>query len=221
MLVSATAAAIAACDSSRPREGFLGGMERWNRRVQSWLLHEGSRAPAYSVADETPLANMPPYFVSMTMPIAPPNWTLFVGGMVSRPRTFTLGELMRLSRTDIRIEHHCVEGWSAIQSWHGVLLRDLAEVVGADLRAQFVDFHSFDAGYHSSWDRESALHAQTLLAYGVHGEPLTPEHGAPLRLYSPVKLGYKNVKYLTEVKFLPVETGGFWEDRGYEWFAGT
>jgi DMSO/TMAO reductase YedYZ molybdopterin-dependent catalytic subunit len=221
LVTSATAATLASCDSMRPREGFLGRMERVNQRFQSWLLSPDSRAPAYTAADETPLANMPPYFVSMSMPIAPPNWVLLVGGMVARPRRFSLDELMRMTRTDLRVEHHCVEGWSAIQSWHGVRLRDLADVVGADPRARFVDFQSFDSGYHSSWDRESALHAQTLLAYGVHGQPLTPEHGAPLRLYSPVKLGYKNVKYLTEVKFLPRENGGYWEDRGYEWFAGT
>ncbi|HEX9399422.1 MAG TPA: molybdopterin-dependent oxidoreductase, partial [Anaeromyxobacter sp.] len=62
---------------------------------------------------------------------------------------------------------------------------------------------------------------QTILAYGMYGEPLRVEHGAPLRLYSAVKLGYKMVKYLTEVSFLPVRTGGYWEDQGYEWFAGV
>ena len=85
----------------------------------------------------------------------------------------------------------------------------------------FVDFRSFDAGYWSSWDRDSAFHAQTLLAYGMNGRPLAPAHGAPVRLYGSVKLGYKQVKYLTEVNFLDRETGGYWEDQGYEWYAGV
>jgi len=84
-----------------------------------------------------------------------------------------------------------------------------------------VEFRSFDAGYWSSWDRESALHTQTLLAYGMNGEQLYPDHGAPLRVYSAVKLGYKMVKYLTEVNFLAERTGGYWEDQGYEWFGGV
>ena len=65
------------------------------------------------------------------------------------------------------------------------------------------------------------MHPQTLLAYGMNGRELYPDHGAPLRLYSAVKLGYKNVKYLTEVNFLPTKTGGYWEDQGYEWYAGV
>jgi len=60
-----------------------------------------------------------------------------------------------------------------------------------------------------------------LLAYGMNGHPLGPGHGAPLRLYSAIKLGYKNVKYLTEINFLPNKIGGYWEDQGYEWFAGV
>ena len=71
-----------------------------------------------------------------------------------------------------------------------------------------------------SLDMADALHPQTLLAYGMNGALLYPDHGAPLRVYSAVKLGYKMVKYLTEVNFLPERTGGYWEDQGYEWFGG-
>jgi DMSO/TMAO reductase YedYZ molybdopterin-dependent catalytic subunit len=119
------------------------------------------------------------------------------------------------------VQHHCVEGWSAVASWHGVRLSEIARLVGIDRRVQFVEFRSFDSGYWSSWDLASALHPQTLLAYGFNGSPLYAEHGAPLRVYSAVKLGYKDVKYLTEVNFLPDITGGYWENQGYEWFAGV
>jgi DMSO/TMAO reductase YedYZ molybdopterin-dependent catalytic subunit len=87
--------------------------------------------------------------------------------------------------------------------------------------AEYVDFQSFDSGYHESWDLESALHPQTLVAYGLDGGTLGPAHGAPARLHSPVKLGYKNVKYLTRVAFLPKRNGGYWSDQGYEWYGGT
>jgi DMSO/TMAO reductase YedYZ molybdopterin-dependent catalytic subunit len=220
-----------ACEkaASPPRihRGFLGAFERLNRRVQSGLYSPSSHGRAYDQRDETPIAAFPGegYFVSPTVPAAPAGWVLRVGGAADRPATFTLDDLTRMSPTEYRAEHHCVEGWSAIASWRGVRLADLAAIVGAH-RVGFVEFRSFDVDasgrrYSSSWDRASAFHPQTILAYGMDGEPLTPLHGAPLRLYSPVKLGYKNVKYLTDVNFMPEATGGYWEDMGYEWFAGT
>jgi DMSO/TMAO reductase YedYZ molybdopterin-dependent catalytic subunit len=141
--------------------------------------------------------------------------------MVARPVTLSLEQLQQMPRTDLRVRHHCVEGWSAVASWHGVRLRELAEMVGADPRAGYVEFRSFDSGYWSSWDRESALHPQTILAYGMNGQPLGPDHGAPIRVYTAVKLGYKMVKYLTEVSFRPERSGGYWENQGYEWFGGV
>jgi DMSO/TMAO reductase YedYZ molybdopterin-dependent catalytic subunit len=217
--------ALAACNGRRPQEGLLGSMARWNDRVQGGLLGlvgGAAGAPAHT----TEPGAFPSYHIAPFVPIKPDGWRLRVGGLVARPKSFDLDELMRLPRTDLRVEHHCVEGWSAVADWHGVRLADLAEAVGADRRADFVDFRSFDVDldgtpYWSSWDRESAFHRQTVLAYGMNGKPLTPGYGAPLRLYSAVKLGYKNVKYLTEVNFLDHATSGFWEESGYEWFAGT
>ncbi|RKG84979.1 molybdopterin-binding protein [Corallococcus sp. CA049B] len=221
VLLGAAALATSACDSQRPRAGFLGVMDRFNERAQSALFHPQRLAPEEPAEQLTPPGDFPHYFISETVPLAPADWRLEVEGLVARPRAFTLEELRRLPRTDYRIRHHCVEGWSAVASWHGVAIRDLAEAVGADPRAGFVEFRSFDQGYYSSWDAPSALHPQTMLAYGMNGAPLIPGHGAPLRLYSGVKLGYKMVKYLTTVRFLPEATGGTWEDRGYEWFAGV
>ncbi|GMT97522.1 molybdopterin-binding protein [Corallococcus caeni] len=221
VLLGAAALATSACDSQRPREGFLGVMDRFNQRAQTALFHPARLAPEEPVEQLTPPRDFPHYFISDTVPLAPAGWRLEVGGLVARPRAFSLEELRQLPRTDFRIRHHCVEGWSAVASWHGVRVSDLARAVGADPRAGFVEFRSFDQGYYSSWDAPSALHPQTVLAYGMNGAPLIPGHGAPLRLYSGVKLGYKMVKYLTTVRFLPEATGGTWEDRGYEWFAGV
>ena len=76
-------------------------------------------------------------------------------------------------------------------------------------------------GYHECWDVESALHPQTLVAYGMDGHLLDAAHGAPARLHSPIKLGYKNTKYLTAIVFRSDRTGGYWSDQGYEWYGGT
>lgn len=221
LLLGASALATTACDSRKPQAGFLGAMERFNLRVQVALFDKDRLAPEEPADALTPPGQFPQYFISDALPLAPAGWALKVGGLVAKPQVLSVEDLRRLPRTEYRIRHHCVEGWSAVASWHGVRVRDLAEAVGVEPRAQCVEFRSFDKGYWSSWDRPSAFHAQTILAYGMNGQPLPPEHGAPLRLYSAVKLGYKMVKYLTEVNFLPEPTGGYWEDQGYEWYAGV
>ncbi len=200
---------------------FLRGMGRWNQTFQE-LLYSPTRIVAEPpVSDLTPESAFPSYFIADDMPLAPDGWALKVGGLVARPATFTLDQLKRMPRTDMRIRHHCVEGWSAVAAWQGVRVSEVAKIVGASPEARYVEFRSFDAGYWSSWDRASATHPQTILAYGMNGHELPPQHGAPVRLYSAVKLGYKSVKYLTEVNFLPNQTGGYWENQGYEWFAGV
>jgi len=216
----AAASVISGCES-RPVVRFLEVMQRWNRKTEEAIFSPKRLAPELPASATTPEDAFPAYFISDSMPLVPPNWALRVGGVVRRPMMLTRAQLQRMTRTDMRVQHHCVEGWSAVASWHGVRLREIAKLTGVDQRARFVEFRSFDSGYWSSWDLESAVHPQTLLAYGFNGGPLYAEHGAPLRVYSAVKLGYKNVKYLTEVNFMPNRTGGYWEDQGYEWFAGV
>jgi DMSO/TMAO reductase YedYZ molybdopterin-dependent catalytic subunit len=196
-------------------------MERANERFQRALFDPNRLAPELGEDEETPYEDFPKYKISRRFPLAPAGWTLAVGGLVAHPLALSLADLIRLPRTRTRVRHHCVEGWTAVASWDGVRLSELARLAGADPAAGYVEFRSFDSGYWSSWDRDSALHPQTILAYGMNGAPLSVEHGAPLRLHSAVKLGYKMVKYLTEVRFLPARTGGYWEDQGYEWFAGV
>src|SRR5439155_12758506 len=127
-------------------------------------------------------------------------------------------DLKRMPRTEIRVRHHCVEGWSAVAGWNGVRVSDLAKLAGPDPRVRYVEFRSFDSGYWSSWDLASAMHPQTILAYGMNGHELYPDHGAPLRLYSAVTLGYKMVKYLTEVNYLRDPTRRYSQNQGYDWF---
>jgi DMSO/TMAO reductase YedYZ molybdopterin-dependent catalytic subunit len=220
-LLAGAALGALGCDTESPDQGLLGRIQRLNGRIQAALFNPRHRVPELPPGSETRERDFPEYFTAATVPRAPAGWTLKVGGLVQRPLQLTVADLTRMSQTQVRVRHHCVEGWSAVASWQGVSVAEIAERAGADPRAGFVEFRSFDEGYYSSWDRGSALHSQTILAYGMNGHPLTPGHGAPLRLYAGVKLGYKMVKYLTEVSFLPNPTGGTWEDQGYEWFAGV
>ncbi len=218
----AAASLLAGCDARHPVTAFLKCMLRFNEGFEALLFSPSRLAPEAPEKDLTPEGAFPAYFIADTMPFPPAGWSLKVGGMVARPGTFTLEQLKSMPRTDMRVRHHCVEGWSAVAAWHGLRLSELARAVGADPRVRYVEFRSFDEDYWSSWDIGSALHPQTLLAYGMNGHELHPDHGAPLRVYSAIKLGYKSVKYLTEVNFLPTRTGGgYWEDQGYDWFAGV
>src|SRR6266700_3576257 len=134
--------------------------------------------------------------------------------------SYFISDMMRLPRTSYTVKHHCVEGWSAIASWHGVPVSAIVERCRPLRTARYIGFESFDAGYSNGWDLASAMHPQTILAYGMNDNPLPPAHGAPLRLYAPTKLGYKLTKYLVSMTFTDQRPGGYWEDQGYPWFGG-
>jgi DMSO/TMAO reductase YedYZ molybdopterin-dependent catalytic subunit len=223
---SLSAAWLAACNSEGPRsaERILRYGERKNETVERAIFrHTSMDVAGRSVANSG--SAFPAYYVAPTVPVwneaAAGPWSLEVGGMVAKPMRLSLADLQSMPRVTERVNHYCVEGWTAVASWIGVRLRDLAALVQPSPDAHYVDFQSFDDDYHESWDIESALHPQTLIAYGMDGRLLGPAHGGPARVYSPVKLGYKNTKYLTKVVFLPVRNGGYWSDQGYEWYGGV
>jgi DMSO/TMAO reductase YedYZ molybdopterin-dependent catalytic subunit len=141
-----------ACDSKRPRRGFLGAMERVNERFQRALFDPTRLAPELGEGELTAPGEYPQYKIGEDFPIAPGAWALEVGGLVARPLTLPLAELQRLPRTQTRVRHHCVEGWSAVAAWDGVRVSELARLAGVDARARYVEFVSFEAGYFSSWD---------------------------------------------------------------------
>jgi DMSO/TMAO reductase YedYZ molybdopterin-dependent catalytic subunit len=133
-------------------------------------------------------------------------------------------------RTQIT-RHDCVEGWSAIGKWTGTPLAALLDHVRPRAGARYVVFHCFDdmeedTPYYESIDLDEARHPQTLLAYGLNGGPLPVANGAPLRLRVERQLGYKHAKYIRQIEvvasFADVGdgNGGYWEDNGYEWYAG-
>ena len=187
-------------------------------------LGEGLLAVTHRTADPRQVARgqMPAYFISDAIPMLsdPPTWRLQVGGLVAKPAEFTLPRLNQLPHIGYTGTHHCVEGWSVVKSWNGVPFTTIAALVEPLAAARYVQFDSFDSNYMNGWDLESAMHPQTILADAFEGHPLTPAHGAPLRLYSTIKLGYKLTKYLTKVTFTAEKPGGYWENQGYPWFGG-
>ncbi len=149
------------------------------------------------------------------------NFKLTVDGEVTKPLSLSINNLHQLPFTSTIIRHVCVEGWAATVQWGGVRISDLLMLAAPKVGAKYVYFQSAD-GYYESWDLASALHPQTLLAYKMNGQFLPAENGAPLRLATPIKLGYKLSKWVTAItltqELLPKK--GYWEDLGYEWFAG-
>ncbi len=227
-LASLAAAGVAAAGGACAWDGgrmIAPGLKSWSR-VNDWVsarLFSGSRlAREYAVTRRTADAEFPAYYVSDDLPRLADSagWRLKVGGMVRKPVALDLARLAAMPRLSYTVKHHCVEGWTAIATWTGVPFRALAELVEPLPAARYVKFTSFDSGYSNGWDMPSAMHPQTILAYGYNDRPLMPEHGAPLRLYSPTKLGYKNTKYLVAVDFTDTRPGGYWEDQGYPWFGG-
>src|SRR4029079_6036498 len=101
-----------------------------------------------------------------------------------------------------------------------VVLERVGARVEPKREARCLRFEPFDNDYFNGWDMKSALHPQTILAYAWNDRPLAPNHGAPLRLYSPIKLGYKLTKFLTAITFTAERPGGYWEDQGYPWLGG-
>jgi DMSO/TMAO reductase YedYZ molybdopterin-dependent catalytic subunit len=163
------------------------------------------------------------------------DWRLVVGGLVEAPLELSLAELRAMpSRTQIT-RHDCVEGWSCIGKWKGVPLGALLERARLKPDARYIVFYCADdlgetgteeGKYYESVGLADAFHEQTILAYEMNDQTLPIPHGAPLRLRVERQLGYKMAKYVMRIEAVDgLSTirggrGGFWEDLGYEWYAG-
>ena len=148
------------------------------------------------------------------------KWSLTVSGAVKKPGDYKLGQIQALPRQRQNTRHVCVEGWDVIGRFGGARFSDFLNMIGADTTANFVYVECAD-DYYETIDMATALHPQTLLCYEMYDHPLTREHGAPLRLNIPTKVGYKQAKYLTDMKVTNVvERFGYWEDQGYSYFYG-
>jgi DMSO/TMAO reductase YedYZ molybdopterin-dependent catalytic subunit len=213
---------LTGCDVSRPAsvESALLTISRFNDRVQALLFDPYKLAPTYPAS----MILRPPKFnayydVMDVKPVSGATWRLELSGLVAEKRPWTLQDLQALPQTSMVIKHICVEGWSYIGGWTGTPLRAFLERVGADLRAKYVAFKTAD-DYPSSIDMATALHPQTLLATKYGGETLADPFGYPLRLRTATKLGYKNPKWVTAIEVTNTYTGGYWESKGFSWFAG-
>jgi len=159
------------------------------------------------------------------------SYRLVVDGAVEHRQAFSLAQLQKMNQTTQITRHDCVEGWSAVGKWSGVRLSDLLDVVKPRSDARYVVFHCMDTDeqgtpYYESLDMHQAAHPQALLALRLNDAPLDSKHGAPLRLKVPTQLGYKNAKWVNHIELvgsfanIAMGNGGYWEDEGYEWYAG-
>ena len=152
--------------------------------------------------------------------VDPAAWRMAVEWPGGR-RSIGLDELRALPRVEQTVEFKCIEGWSTVVTWAGVRFADLAERLGpAAGAAPYVGLESIGGRYYVGLEVEAAMHPQTLLAYELNGEPLTPPHGAPLRLAIPVKYGIKNIKQIGLIRFTAERPRDFWAEQGYDWYAG-
>jgi len=227
-VVAGPASLVAACgwDGGRVLEPRLRAFGRLNDWVSEKIFFSPTRlARQYPTTARTASADFPSYSITFNhtreYPTPPKGWALDVGGLVKQPVRLTPAMLEGLPRVTYTVKHHCVEGWTAIATWTGVPVSAVVSMVQPTPAARYLRFDSFDSRYYNGWDLVSAMHPQTILAYACNDRPLEKNHGAPLRLYSPIKLGYKLTKYLTAMTFTSERPGGYWEDQGYPWFGGV
>jgi DMSO/TMAO reductase YedYZ molybdopterin-dependent catalytic subunit len=185
------------------------------------LFRTDHLAPTFAASDLTPFNRFPLNSYDVDDPgIDLGNWVFTVTGQVRQPGDYTIAQIKALPRVTENTRHVCVEGWDVIGRFGGARLSDFLKMVGADPNARFVSVECAD-DYYESLDWATAMHPQTLLCYEMYDQPLTREHGAPLRLTIPTKIGYKQAKYLTRLTVSRVvERAGYWEDQGYSKFYG-
>ncbi|WP_454597081.1 molybdopterin-binding protein [Qipengyuania sp. SM2507] len=238
-IVAAGATVLAGCNKiaeSGPGTRLLSAAERWHKAAHELLTDRKALAPEY------PRSAISPFFRGngTTDPQEPAyrrhaaedfaNWRLEVGGLVASPMSLSLDNLRRLPQRTQVTRHDCVEGWSAIGEWTGPQLSLLLEAAGLREEANYIVFRCADTlngdVYYESVDRIDAFHPQTIVAHSLNGEPLPIRNGAPLRMRIERQLGYKHAKYLTAIEAVASldeiggGEGGYWEDRGYQWYAG-
>lgn len=213
--------------ASRPLDdGIPGPLRRvleFNERIAQSLYSPDRLAPEFPTKYAEELRENG--HVGLMSPARLDDWTVHLTGAVDQH--VPLRAIKELPAYEMTTEFKCVEGWSRIAHWKGVRLADLVAKYGAatpylGLSTPFDgvtpdgDPDRFMVGY----DRNSALHPQTLLAYELNGQPLTEGHGAPLRLVSTVKYGYKQIKRVSVINFTDERPPDYWAQRGYDWYGG-
>jgi DMSO/TMAO reductase YedYZ molybdopterin-dependent catalytic subunit len=240
----ASALALTGCDMLEQNAGMgavIRSAETLTMKAQRLLLGRGALAREFAETDISPSFRVngtsapdgEEYAQLVEGKFA--SWRLKIDGLVDRPQEFSLTDLKRLPARSQITRHDCVEGWSAIGKWTGVPLGFLLSSVGLKPSARFAVFYCADelertldgsGRYYESIDLIDAFHPQTILAYAMNNHDLSVGHGAPLRLRVERQLGYKQAKYVKRIEIVAGfadlwgGNGGYWEDRGYEWYAG-
>jgi DMSO/TMAO reductase YedYZ molybdopterin-dependent catalytic subunit len=210
------------------RERFLNRVLTFDDDVAEALYSPDRLVRTYSKSQVTPLRNN---YEGMTPdPDYVPGWTLTVSGLASgRVERLTIADLLsRFGRHDQVTRLCCVEGWSMVAWWGGLRFAEFLQAYPPAPGARWTRLDSAvnldSAGnpdpYYVSIDLSTARHSQTLLATHVSGRPLPVEHGAPLRLLAPMKLGLKNIKAITSIAYSADEPADYWDERGYSKYDG-
>jgi DMSO/TMAO reductase YedYZ molybdopterin-dependent catalytic subunit len=214
--------------NSRGKEWLLNKALRIDDDVAEALYSANRRVPTYTKSQITPIKNNyngvtpDPGYIS--------GWNLTLEGLASGLSvSLDIRKLMtRFSVHEQITRLVCVEGWSAVAWWAGLKFDDLLHAFPPKSQAKWARVESsvnLDASgnpdpYFASIDLATAHHPQTLLATHLNGQPLTVEHGAPLRLLVPVKLGLKNVKAITRITYSAEEPTDYWAQYGYSSYDG-
>jgi DMSO/TMAO reductase YedYZ molybdopterin-dependent catalytic subunit len=202
-------------------QSILKLMSRWNDRAQAFLFSDQRLAPTFAESDVVHDFRYNAFFPVADAPkLSAGDYRLELSGLISDKRPWSVEQLHALPEESQITRHVCVEGWSVIGKWGGPRLGDFLQRVGADLTAKYVGFQCAD-GYYGSIDMPSALHPQTIMAVKFADEIIPAKYGYPFKVRIPTKLGFKNPKWVTTIFVTNRFPGGFWEDRGYNWFSGS
>jgi DMSO/TMAO reductase YedYZ molybdopterin-dependent catalytic subunit len=240
VLVGLAAFLTAGCAKISKSETFTGlvdGAEKLHKGAQRMLGGGQALAREYTLADISPSfrgngnteVDSDDYRAHLAAGFA--DWRLNVGGLVERPLSLSLEDVRALPQRTQITRHDCDEGWSAIGQWTGPQLSAILEQAGVKPEARYIVFRCADSfgetPYYESCDLNDAMHPQTIVAHQLNGEPLPVANGAPLRMRLERQLGYKHAKYLTAIEAVDRLEGigngggGYWEDKGYQWYAGV
>ena len=221
LLKLAPVLAVGAFAIPKVQEPLLKAGLRFSDWASARLFRSGHLATTFADTEVAPFEKFPINGYDVEDPgLDLEKWTLTASGAVRKPGEYTLAQVQSLPRVRQNTRHVCVEGWDVIGRFGGARLSDFLQLIGADTTARFVYVECAD-DYYESLDMATALHPQTLLCDEMYDRPLTREHGAPLRLQIPTKVGYKQAKYLINLSVTNVLARvGYWEDQGYSTFYG-
>ena len=202
-------------------QNALHAVSRWNDRVQAALLGHDRLARTFTPDRLAPHDRYNAYYAATQVPrLDAATYRLSLAGAIADKRPWHVADFATLPQQSQITRHVCVEGWNYIGQWGGPKLADFLHRVGADTTKRYVGFECAD-GYYGSIDMQTALHPQTLIATTRRGGTIEPQFGYPFKIRMPTKLGYKQPKFITTLFVTDRQPGGFWEDRGYNWFGGS